>query len=102
MSNEVGASVHLCDQTDGSAPHHPMSSGIREKPHHTKFPTGDQLECTVTLRSKIFHMFERFKTHVARAIVSDEILLKGLLIGKDGALRKRLGGGLGKLASGSS
>ena len=42
-------------------------------------------------------MFERFKTHVAaRAIVSDDILLKGLLIGKDGALRKRLGGGHGK------
>ena len=47
-------------------------------------------------------MFESFKRRVTSAIVSDDILLKGLLIGKDGALRKRLGGGLGKLASGSS
>ena len=41
-------------------------------------------------------MFESFKRRVASAIVSDDILLKGLLIGKDGALRKRLGGGHGK------
>ena len=41
-------------------------------------------------------MFERFKRRVASTIVSDDILLKGLLIGKDGALRKRLGGGHGK------
>ena len=41
-------------------------------------------------------MFESFKRRVASAVVSDDILLKGLLIGKDGALRKRLGGGHGK------